>query len=346
MTERLFGLYGTKQEGFLEISGWSFNMSWTRVCAALLAFATIQSASAEEFPARPVTIISPYQAGGTSDIIARVIAEKISAMWHQPAIVENRPGANAAIGVMSVVRASPDGYTMLAIASSGLTLNPLVFPALPYDVTRDLAPITVTGEVANVLVVNPNIPADNVRELVALARAKPGALMYASQGIGSNGHVTGEMFKLRAGIDLTHVPYKGSAAAISDLVAGQTQLMFDNLPSALPQIRGGTLRAIAVTTAARSTLLPNVPTIAESGFPDFDTSAWFAVLVAKATPEAVRQQIEKAIVSALNAPDMRERLAALGIDVAAKGASELSERIAREMRMWKDVVDTVKIKIP
>ncbi len=320
-------------------------MTWARFCLALLTSIVSFSASAEEFPTRPVTIISPYQAGGTGDIIARIMAQKLSEIWRQPVIVENRPGANGTIGVMSVVRAPADGYTMLAIASSGLTLNPLVFPALPYDVTRDLAPISATGEVANVLVAYPGLPVATVPELVSLARTKPGALMYGSQGLGSNGHVTGEMFRQRAGVDLLHVPYKGSVPALTDLLGGQIQLMFDNLPSALPHIRAGKLKAIAVTTASRSALLPDVPTIAEAGFPGFDTSAWFAVLVAKGTSPSRRDEIERAVITALKSPEARERLTAAGIEMAATGSDELAARISREVLMWKDVVDKAKIRI-
>lgn len=320
-------------------------MTWARVCLVFLTSIVSFSVAAEEFPTHSATIISPYQAGGTSDIIARVMAQKLSEIWRQSVIVDNRPGANGTIGVMAAVRAPADGYTMLAIASSGLTLNPLVFPTLPYNVARDLAPITVTGEVANVLVAYPDLPAATVPELVALARAKPGALTYGSQGIGSNGHVTGEMFKQRAGIELMHVPYKGSAPALNDLLSGQIQFMFDNLPSALPLIRAGKLKAIAVTTASRSALLPDIPTIAETGFPGFDTSAWFAVLVPKATPPSRQAEIERAVIAALKSPDARERLAAAGIEVAANGSEALAARISRETMMWKDVVDSAKIRI-
>jgi len=319
-------------------------MIWVRAFLVLLAGVATYPAAAEEFPARPVTIVSPYQAGGTSDIIARVTAQKLSEIWRQPVLVDNRPGANGAIGVMAVVRAPADGYTLLATASSGLTLNPLVFPNLPYDVNRDLAPITGSGEVANVLVAYPGVPVATVLELIALARAKPGTLSYGSQGLGSNGHVTGEMFRQRAGIDLLHVPYKGSAPALNDLLGGQIQLMFDNLPASLPLIRAGKLRAIAVTTASRNALLPDVPTIAESGLPGFDSSAWFAVLVSKAVPASRRTEIERAVLAALQSPDTRERLAAAGVDVTANGSEALGERIARETQMWKAVVETAKIR--
>ena len=221
------------------------------------------SLRAEEFPSRTVTIISPYQAGGTSDIIARILAQKLQERWGKPVIVENRAGANGGIGVSAVAHAAPDGHTLLAVASSALTINPTFYPNLPYDVDRDLAPITRTGMVANVLVVTPSLPAKSVSELIALAKEKPGQLSYASQGIGSNGQVTGEMFKQRTRTEVLHVPYKGSAPAVQDLLAGHVQVMFDNLPSVLQFIRAGQLRALAVTTAQRAAELPDVPTLAE-----------------------------------------------------------------------------------
>jgi tripartite-type tricarboxylate transporter receptor subunit TctC len=205
------------------------------------------AARADDFPARTVTIISPYQAGGTSDIIARILAQKLSTRWGKPVIVENRPGANGGIGVVAVAHAAADGHTLLAVASSALTINPLLYARLSYDVARDLAPITRTGAVPNVLVVHPSVPAHDVPALIALAKAKPGTVTYASQGNGSNGHVTGELFGQRAGIDMLHVPYKGSAPAVQDLLGGQVQAMFDNLPTVLPLIRAGQLRALAVT---------------------------------------------------------------------------------------------------
>ena len=309
-----------------------------------LLFAGASTAHAQSFPGRTVTIVSPYQAGGTSDIIARALAQKLGQAWSHGVIVETRPGANGAIGVQAVARATPDGHTLLAVASSALTLNPTLFPNLAYDVGRDLAPLTRTGEVANVLVVYPGVAARTVGELIATAKAQPGKLSYASQGVGSNGHMNGEMFKMRTGVDLLHVPYKGSAPAVTDLIGGQVQLMFDNLPSVLQQIKGGQLRALAVTTARRSALLPDVPTLAESGLPGFDTSAWFAALTARGTPEPVRAALAQAIVAALEDPDLRARLSAAGIEVLADGASVLGEKIKSDTSMWKTVVDAAKIK--
>jgi len=316
----------------------------SRVCAVVLALTAATCAYAEEFPSRIVTIVSPYQAGGTSDIIARLLAQKLSEHWGKNVIIENRPGANGGLGVAAVAHAAPDGHTLLAVASSALTINPLFYQKLPYDVDRDLAAVTRTGTVANVLVVNPSVPVDSVQALVALAKAKPGQLSFASQGNGSNGHVTGELFKQRTGIDILHVPYKGSAPAVQDLLAGQVQLMFDNLPSVLPLIRAGKLRAVAVTTAERNQQLPDTPTIAESGLPGFDTSAWFALLAPKATPELVRAEIESAAIAALTAADTRERLGAAGVDIAADGSAALRRRIDAETQMWRDVIRKAGIK--
>jgi tripartite-type tricarboxylate transporter receptor subunit TctC len=312
--------------------------------ALLLAFIPRAAAHAGEFPSRTVTIISPYQAGGTSDIIARVLAQKLGERWGKPVIVENKPGANGGIGVNAVINAAPDGHTLLAVASSALTLNPLFYPELNYDPVRDLAPITRTGAVTNVLVVNPAVPARDVKSLIELARGKPGTLTYASQGTGSNGHVTGEFFKQRAQIEILHVPYKGSAPAVQDLLAGHVQIMFDNLPSVLPLIRAGELRALAVTTAERSPELPDVPTIAEAALPGFNTSAWFALLVPKATPAAIIQDIERTAVAVLTVPETQERLRSAGVDVVADGSSELLKRMTSETAMWREVITRGGIK--
>ncbi|SHN65419.1 Bug family tripartite tricarboxylate transporter substrate binding protein [Bradyrhizobium erythrophlei] len=314
------------------------------VLLLLLASLPAAAAHAGDFPSRTVTIVSPYQAGGTSDLVARVLAQKLGERWGKTVIVENKPGANGGTGVNAVVSAAPDGHTLLAAASSALTLNPLFYPKLNYDPVRDLTPITRTGLVANVLVINPALPVNDVKSLIGLARQKPGTLTYASQGVGSNGHVTGEFFKQRAQIDILHVPYKGSAPAVQDLLAGHVQIMFDNLPSVLPLIRAGELRALAVTTAERSPELPEVPTISEAALPGFDTSAWFALLAPKGTPVAIVQEIEHAAVTVLTDPETRERFRTAGVAVVADGSSELTKHIASETVMWRDVIAKAGIK--
>jgi tripartite-type tricarboxylate transporter receptor subunit TctC len=320
--------------------------SLTRRAAALLLLAFLPAAATQagDFPSRTVTIVSPYQAGGTSDLIARVLAQKLGERWGRTVIVENKPGANGGTGVNAVASAAPDGHTLLAVASSALTLNPLFYPKLNYDPLRDLTPITRTGLVANVLVVNPALPANDVKSLIELAKQQPGTLTYASQGVGSNGHITGEFFKQRAQIDILHVPYKGSAPAVQDLLAGHVQIMFDNLPSVLPLIRAGEFRALAVTTAERSPELPQVPTISEAALPGFDTSAWFALLAPKGTPATIVEEIGRAAAAALTDPETRERLQAAGVVVIADGSSELTKHIASEAVMWRDVMAKAGIK--
>ena len=330
---------------------WHFRKKFVRLAqrrtaaSLILLVSAIVAARADDFPSHVVTIVSPYQVGGTSDIIARLIAQKLTERWSQSVIVENKPGANGGIGVSDVAKAEPDGHKLLAVASSALTINPLFYSDLPYDVSRDLAPITVTGKVANVLVVSPSVPATSVQQLIDLARARPGQLSYASQGVGSNGHVTGELFKQRAGVDILHVPYKGSTPAVQDLLGGQVQLMFDNMPTVLPLIRAGKLRALAVTTIERSPQLPDTPTLAESGLTGFDTSAWFALLTAKAVPPATLTKIEHDTVAALHEPGARERLDNAGIDVTADGSAALGQRIVDEAKMWHDVVSKAGIKL-
>ncbi|HEV7259287.1 MAG TPA: tripartite tricarboxylate transporter substrate binding protein [Bosea sp. (in: a-proteobacteria)] len=296
------------------------------------------AARAQGLSGRPVTIVSPYAAGGTSDIIARVLGEGLHELWKQPVLIENRPGANGSIGVSAVARAAPDGHTLLAVASSALTLNPLLYKKLAYDVERDLVPVSVTGLVPNVVVVNPKLPARSLAELVAVAKARPGGLTYASQGIGSNGQMNAELFRLATGLSLLHVPYKGSAQAVTDLVGGQVDLMFDNLPTVLEQIRGGQLRALAVTSAARTPLLPEVPTVAEAAIPGFDTSAWFAVLAPRTTSPELVAQLEKAVVGVLAQPPIAAKLAAAGVTVAAAGSKDLAARILHDRQMWGEVI--------
>ncbi|HEV2508405.1 tripartite tricarboxylate transporter substrate binding protein [Bosea sp. (in: a-proteobacteria)] len=310
-----------------------------------LAPLLVASARAQGLSTRPVTIVSPYAAGGTSDIIARILGEGLHDLWKQPVLIENRPGANGAIGVSAVARAEPDGHTLLAVASSALTLNPLLYKKLAYDVERDLAPVTVTGLVPNVVVVHPKVPARSLQELVAFAKAKPGGLTYASQGIGSNGQMNAELFRLATGVPLLHVPYKGSAQAVTDLVGGQVDLMFDNLPTVLEHIRGAQLRALAVTSAGRSPLLPDVPTVSEAAIPGFDTAAWFAVLAPKATSPMLLAQLETAIASVLARPGSSAKLAAAGVTVAAAGSAELSARILHDRKMWSEVIAKAGIAI-
>ena len=254
----------------------------------------------------------PFPPGGPLDISARAIGQKLTEAWKQPVIIDNRPGAGGNIGADNVAKSAPDGYSILMGAVSTHAINPHLYAKMPYDALRDFAPLTLVTTVPNVLVVHPSVPAKNVRELMALAKRQPGQLNFASGSTGSTGHLAGELFKTLAGVDMVHVPYKGAAPAVTDLVAGQVSLMFDNLASALPQIKAGRTRALAVTTLARSAMLPELPTIDESGLKGFDLSTWFGVFAPAAVPPATLSALHREITRALDAPDLRTRLAALG----------------------------------
>lgn len=306
--------------------------------SALALGAAVSIAPAQDFPSKTVTIVSPYQAGGTSDIIIRILGQKLTERWGQSVVIENKPGASGAVGINAVVRAPADGHTLLAISSNALTINPLVYKKLGYDVDRDLAMITRTGSVANVLVTNPQVPAKTLPELIALLKADPTKYVYASQGIGSNGQVSAELLFQRVGLKLVHVPYRGSSPAVKDLLSGSVHLMFDNLPSVLPLIRAGKLNAIAVTTATRSPHLPEIPTIAESGYPGYDTNAWFAILGPKSMPEALRSRIERDVVEAIKVPEVGEKLRAAGVTPMGDGSAALTESVSRETEMWRPVI--------
>jgi tripartite-type tricarboxylate transporter receptor subunit TctC len=308
------------------------------------AAALALSGNAKAFPERTSTIIVPYQAGGSTDILARLVAQRLAERWKRNVVVENRTGGNGAVAINAVKKSDPDGYTWLAVASSRLTLGGSVSRAF-VDFANDFAPISRLGYVANMVVVHPSVPAHSISELIAVAKSKPGMLTYGTQSIGSNGHLNGELFQQRSGVKLLHVPYKGSAAAVSDLISGQINIMFDNLPTVLAPIKSGQLRALAVTTKTRSTFFPDVPTVDEAGLPGFDTSAWFALVVPKDTPEAIRIKIEKSVVEVVSAPDIREKMKQFGVIPAAEGASDLMKRTEEEKSMWEDVLAKANIKL-
>ncbi|HUP29915.1 MAG TPA: tripartite tricarboxylate transporter substrate binding protein [Usitatibacter sp.] len=256
----------------------------------------------------------PYPAGGPLDIVARLLAQKVAENTGQPVIVDNRPGAGGNIGADLVAKAAPDGYTLLMGAVATHAINPALYAALPFDPARDFVPIIQVASTPNVLVVNPAIPAASVQEFIAHAKRNPGKLDFGSGSTGSAGHLAGELFKSMAGVDMTHVPYKGAAPAMQDLVSGQIHLMFDNLASALAQVRAGKVKALAVTTAMRSALAPELPTIAESGLPGFDISTWFGVFAPAATPRPALDRLHAEFSRALASPDVRERMLALGAE--------------------------------
>src|SRR5665647_1547502 len=289
------------------------------VLALMLASA---GASAQSYPTKLIHLVVPYPAGGPLDIMARAIGQKLTEAWKQPVVVDNRAGAGGNIGADFVAKSAPDGYTLLMGAVATHAINPTLYGKMPYDPVKDFAPVALVAQVPNILVVNPSVPARSVRELIELARARPGYLNFGSGSTGSTGHLAGELFNTMAGVKMVHIPYKGAAPAMADLLAGQVQLMFDNLASALPHVKAGKLRALAVTTLARSPAMPDLPTIAESGLPGFDLSTWFGLLVPAGTPPEIVAKLNAEVVRALNAKDMRERLEKMGAEPPANNTPE------------------------
>ena len=310
---------------------------------AVLAFAF--PAQADTFPSRTVKLVVPFPPGGPLDATGRAIAQKLTEAWGQSVIVENKPGAGGNIGADYVAKSAPDGYTVVMGALSTHAVNPSLYPKMPFDAQRDFAPITLVAITPNVLVVNPSLPVHSVKELIAYAKANPGKLSFGSGSIGSAGHLAGELFKVDAGVDMVHVPYKGAAPAMQGLLAGDTQLMFDNLASAMSQVKAGKLRALAVTSAERSKLVSDLPTMAEAGVPGFDISTWYGLLAPAGTPPDVIAKWNADVTKILSAPDMRERLAAQGAEAAPDTPAEFAKFIDGELVKYAKIVKASGAKV-
>ena len=288
------------------------------LCIALLGAGAVQAQdAAQAYPAKPIRFVVPFPPGGPLDIMARGIGQKLTEAWGQPVVVDNRPGAGGSLGAEQVAKSPGDGYTLLMGAVSTQANNPHLYARVGYDPFKDFVPVALVAEVPNVLVVNPSVPVNSVQELVAFAKAKPGYLNFGSGSTGSTGHLAGELFKSLAGVDMVHIPYKGGAPAMQDLLGGQVQLMFDNLANSLPQVKAGKLRALAVTTSKRSPAMPDLPTVNEAGVRGFDLSTWFGVFVPAGTPPEIVTKLNGGIVAALNSKELRERLAAMGTEPPA-----------------------------
>lgn len=317
----------------------------TFIAAGIVSLAMLATpALAQKFPDRPITIVVPYGPGGTNDIVAREVAQKMQEQFGQPVVVENKPGANGALGTGFVARSKPDGYTIVIAPSSVLAINEWLYKDLPYNVEKDFQPLSLAGTTPNILVVHPSVPANNIAEFIALAKSKPGSIAYASMGAGSTGHLNGELFRALTGADIKHIPYKGSGPALNDLLAGQVQAMFDNLSTALTHVKAGKLRGLGVTSLERSSMAPEIPTIASS-VKGFDATSWFGFLAPKATPKPVVDQLSAAIIKALNAPDVRERLVKGGLTMVANKPEEFAAFIRAEKVKWGDVVKKANVKI-
>jgi tripartite-type tricarboxylate transporter receptor subunit TctC len=297
-----------------------------------------QPAYAQTWPNRPIRMVVPFPAAGTTDIVARAVAAEIGKSLGQQVIVDNRPGAGGNIGSDLVAKAAPDGYTIVMGTVGTHAINVTLYSKLPYDAVKDFAPVTLVASVPNVLEVNPSLPVNTVGELIAYAKANPGKLNFASSGNGTSIHLSGELFKSMTGIQMLHIPYKGSAPAITDLIAGQANLMFDNLPSSIGHIKGGQLRAIAVTTLTRSPALPDVPTINESGVPGYEASSWFGVLAPAGTPKEIVGRLHDEIVKALKTPALRKNLQNQGAEPVGDTPEEFAAHIQSEIAKWAKVV--------
>jgi tripartite-type tricarboxylate transporter receptor subunit TctC len=318
----------------------------TFIVAALAAvLSPLAPAQAPAYPNKPVRIVVPFPAGGTTDILARAISQKLSESLGQPFIVDNRPGAAGNIGAELVAKSAPDGYTMLMGTVGTHAINASLYPKLPYDHVKDFQPVLLVAGVPNVLAVYPAVPANSVQELIAYAKANPSKLNFASSGAGTSIHLSGELFKTATGVQMQHIPYKGSAPALQDLVGGQVQLMFDNLPSALPLIKAGKLRALAVTSATRSPALPDIPTVAESGLPGFEASSWFGLLVPAGTPAAVVARINAEGNKWLASPEARDKLTAQGANAAGGTPEDFAKHITAETAKWARVVKESGAKV-
>jgi tripartite-type tricarboxylate transporter receptor subunit TctC len=308
------------------------------VCAA-------QPRPASDFPVRPVRWIVPFPAGGSIDLVARILSQKLYETWGQQVVVDNRPGAGGRVGTQIGAEATPDGYNQLLTLNTNLTVDRSLFKSVTYDPEKAFVPVTIVASTSQLLVVNPSLPARSIRELVALCKSRPGQINYGSSGTGGSLHLAMELFKMKAGIDIVHVPYKGGPPAATDLMAGRIGLMFFNTPAALPFVKSGKLRALGVSTAKRSALLPDVPSIAESGVPGFDTSVWYGLVVpAGASPAIVRSTYE-AVSKALAMPDVRRSLHDIGAEPVSISPAEFAKRIKAETRSWAQLIRTANIHL-
>jgi len=307
------------------------------IAAALACGATPALADAAAFPSRPVRLVVGYAAGGATDVLARLVAQKMGEALGQPMVVENRAGANSNVGAEVVAKAAPDGYTLYVYTIAN-TINATLYDKLSYDPAKDFELVGMIARIPNVLVVNPGLPVKTVADYVKLARTSPNGVTFASSGSGSSIHLSGEIFRARSGANMLHVPYKGSAPAVTDLMGGQVQSMFDNTPSALPHVKSGKLRAIAVTSAQRMPLLPDVPTVAESGYPGFDVQSWFAISAPAGTPRPVVDRLNAALNKALGNADVRERMRDLAATPEPGTPEQCRTFAMSEIKRWHDVV--------
>ncbi len=308
------------------------------ILIAIAALAGAGSVYAQPYPSKSIRYVVPYAPGGSTDIVARVLALKLSEAMGQQVVVDNRPGAGGSIGADIVAKSPPDGYTMVTAVTGIMAINQFLYRKLPFDPEKDFAPVTQVGSLPLILVVHPSLPAKSVREFIAIAKAKPGQLNYGSSGVGTATHMTTELFKTMAGVDLVHIPYKGSGQVMGDVIGGQLALIFDQVVSSLPHVQGGKLRMLGITSAKRFQSLPDLPTIAESGVPGYESISWAGVAVPAGTPKEIVARLHVEIVKVLAMPDIRERFLRDGIETVGSTPEQFAEHIRRERIKWAKVV--------
>jgi tripartite-type tricarboxylate transporter receptor subunit TctC len=313
--------------------------------ALLGVYSMVYSAAhAADYPSKPITIVVPYTAGGPPDVLARILAEAATMFLGQPVIVENKTGAGGNIAAQYVARSKADGYTLLMCAFS-CAVSPSIYQPKPFDLVKDFDPVGLLGSVASVLVVNPNVPVRSLAELIAYARAHPGKLNAGSAGVGSSPHLAIELLKARSGAVVTHIPYKGVASVTTDLLGGQVDMLFDNLPNSLPNIRAGKVRALAVASGKRSAVIPDVPTFEESGVPNFTVLPWFGLMAPKGTPTAVLDRLNASIMSALASDSVKAKASQLGIDLEPSSRADMGSFVAAEQEKWRQVIEENHIRM-
>jgi tripartite-type tricarboxylate transporter receptor subunit TctC len=329
----------------LPLKGILVSRLFTLALALAFPLAAVAQTAGQAFPSKPMRIVVPFTPAGAVDIATRATANEMTKILGHPVAVENKPGAGGNLGVLDVARAAPDGYSMVMSTSGIQAINPALYAKMPLDVNKELAPVAPIVSLSNVLVVHPSVPAKTVKEVIELAKKQPGKWTYASSGNGTSIHMSGAMFTQLTGTDIVHIPYKGSAPAITDLLAGQTNMMFDNIPSALPHIRSGKLRAIATTGAKRDPALPDLPTVAESGVKGYESGVWFGIMVPAATPRDIVMKLNAAAVQAAKAPEFVKRMTDLGYNIIPGSPEQMATMLKEEVARWAPIVKASGAKV-
>lgn len=314
------------------------------VAVCLSSAFMVGATHAQSWPTKPIKFIVPYPPGGGTDVIARIVQEPLAKELGQQVIIDNRGGAGGSIGSALAAQSPSDGYTVLFTLSSH-TINPAFYPRLPFDTEKDFSPVVTIASLPQILVANPNFPAKNVKEVIEMAKAKPGSISYASVGNGSPGHLAGAMMATDAGVDMVHIPYRGGGPAITDVIAGQVPLLWVSIPAAAQFVKSGKVKALAVSTVKRSAVFPDVPTMAESGFKDFEVDSWYAMFVPASTPKPIVERLNKAALKVLAQPEVKEKLLSQGAEAVGDSPSQLGAVVKKEIAKWKQVVKAANIKV-